>query len=237
MQANSRNDLIQAWPGVAPDAVINALAPMMDAYMARMQICNFTAHRTPERFALYNMVDSVLPFLDGRITLPDRSLVADIGTGGGFPGVPLAALFPLSSFSLFDSVGKKLRIIDEVCEEVGIKNVQTHQLRLEEYGQGAGRETFDVVTSRAVAHWTTLLELALPLLKIGGYFYAWQGEKIFEELEAKDAALRFLGGKFEATREYDLGEGGKRYLVVIKKTHKTPADYPRDYSIMVKRPL
>lgn len=240
MQANSRDDLVQAWPKTTPQAAepqLDALGRMMDAYMARMQICNFTAHRTPERFALYNVIDSVAPFLDGSMDIPEGAQVADIGTGGGFPGVPLAVLQPAANFELFDSVGKKLKVIDEVCEEIGLTNVRTQNGRLEEYAQGNGREFFDVVTSRAVAHWTTLLELALPLVKVGGVFYAYQGEKILEELEASESVIRFLGGKLEKAMTYDLGEGGKRYLVIIRKDHKTPEDYPRMYGMMLKKPL
>lgn len=240
MQANSSNNLLQAWPQAASKATetqLAALGKMMDAYMARMQVCNFTAHRTPERFALYNVIDSIQPFIEGQIIIADGAQVADIGTGGGFPGVPLAVLQPMADFFLFDSVGKKLKIINEVCQEIGVTNVKTLNGRIEEYAQQKGREYFDVVTSRAVAHWTILLELALPLLKVGGIFYAYQGERILEELAASEATIRFLGGTLETTTTYDLGEGGKRHLVIIRKGHKTPKDYPRSYGAMLKKPL
>ena len=241
MQANSRDDIIKAWPTTAAQPApeeLDRLGAMMAAYMELLPRVNITAHKTPERFALYNVVDSVLPLTAGLLDIPQGAQVADIGTGGGFPGVPHAVLRPDVHFHLFDSVGKKLKIIDEVCAQTGTKNVKTYSLRLEEYGQAEGRGRFDVVTSRAVAHWTILLELALPLLKVGGVFYAYQGEKIFSELEASESVIRFLGGQLEGTTSYDLGEeAGRRYIVTIRKDHATPGDYPRIYGMMLKKPL
>lgn len=238
MQVNSRETLTTLWPSSVPAPDLQPMALMMDAYFALLPTCNITAHKTPERFALYNIIDSILPLQKGLMSLPEGARVADIGTGGGFPGVPLSLLCPQVSFHLFDSVGKKLRVIDAVCEEQGITNVQTFHTRLEEYGQGAGRAYYDVVTSRAVAHWTTLLELALPLLKVGGTLYAYQGEKIFDDLRQHEKVALALGGQVEETTSYTLSEdAGERYIVKVTKVRPTPKAYPRSFATMKKDPL
>lgn len=240
MQANSFKVLQDAFLTVhasVPSGVMERLARMMDAYMERMEVCNFTAHRTPERFAPMHVVDSLLPVLTGALTVRSGDKVADIGTGGGFPGMPLAVLHPEATFHLFDSVAKKLRVVEEVARTLDLTHLQTHHGRLEEYGQGTFRGAFDVVTSRAVAPWTTLLELALPLLKVGGTFYAYQGEKIFGDLDAKPEVPAMLGARVEDVRSYTLAENGNRYIVVCTKQEKTPRLYPRSAALLVKHPL
>ncbi|PIV89959.1 16S rRNA (guanine(527)-N(7))-methyltransferase RsmG [Candidatus Gracilibacteria bacterium CG17_big_fil_post_rev_8_21_14_2_50_48_13] len=240
MQANSFNVLLKTFEhlGKRPtDAQLAMLSHMMDAYMERIHLCNFTAHRTEERFALFNMADSVLPVLLGLMQFQDGMKVADIGTGGGFPGVPFAGLFPKVQFDLFDSVGKKLRIIEDVAKVCSLTNLHTCHGRLEEYGQKQARASYDMVTSRAVAHWTTLLELGLPLLKVGGTMYAYQGEKIFADLDEKPEVPEILGARVQDIRPYSLAENGNRYIVVLTKVAPTPRMYPRMASLLIKSPL
>lgn len=205
-------------------------------YFKHINDFNFTAHCTREDFEKFNIDDSIIPFQKGLIPIEHGMRVCDIGTGGGFPGMPLAVLNPEIKFLLIDSVQKKLTLIDTIVKELEMKNVQTLHSRLEEVGQSQLRETFDVVVSKAVAKWSTLLELALPLVSIGGYFYAYQGKAIFEELEKNKSVIEKLGGAFEETFDYNIGDE-KRYIVKVKKIRPTQRAFPRKAPLPKDNPL
>lgn len=162
--------------------------------------------------------------------------VADLGTGGGFPGIPLAITHPDVEFTLIDSVAKKLRCVDDFSEKLWLKNVKTLAGRAEEIGQNKEyRESFDFVVSRATAYFPTLLEYVIPLLKVGGVFAAYKLDDKDELKSARKALVR-LGAKIEVVKNYRLGEQ-KRTIVFIVKIRNTDKKYPRKVGVPLKAPI
>lgn len=161
----------------------------------------------------------------------------DVGTGAGFPGLPLAIVYPEIKVTLLDSLNKRIRFLQTVADELELKNVTAIHERAEEGArQKALRENFDVAVSRAVANLSTLTEYCLPFVKCGGSFIAYKSVKIDEELPSAEKALKILGGKCreaEAFRLFDM----ERTLVVIEKIKKTPGAYPRKAGTPSKSPL
>lgn len=165
--------------------------------------------------------------------------VADIGTGAGFPGIPLKILNRDMKLLLTDSVSKKIAFVRKVVERLGLEEVEMLQERAEDIGrQEKYREKFDLVVSRAVASMNVLLEYCLPLVKPGGSFLAMKGPGVGEEILNAGNALEKLGGKIIESRQIRLPiSGDERNLVMVKKITPTPAPYPRRAGIPAKRPL
>lgn len=180
-------------------------------------------------------VTSVLPPGAGE---PPYAIV-DIGAGAGFPGLPLKVLWPHSHLTLIESVGKKAAFLEHLVEVLDLNNVTVLNARAEEAGQAAAlRATYDLALARAVAGLATLLEYALPLLRLGGTFVAYKGQEVEEEIEAAGAALDVLGGRLAQVRPVSLpGLEGPRHLVVVGKVAPTPERYPRRPGRPAKRPL
>lgn len=189
---------------------------------------NLTAIKDREMFRVKHIEDSL-----SCIQLPEydnAKRVADLGTGGGFPGIPLAIASPEKKFVLIDSLRKRLKIIDELCEELDIKNVMTVHARAEELGNDKEhREKYDVCVSRAVARLNMLVEWGLPLVKLNGAMIAFKGLKAEEEVEEAKKAIKILGGRLDRIYKYSLGseEAQSHSLVIIKKENNTPKKYPR----------
>jgi 16S rRNA (guanine527-N7)-methyltransferase len=165
--------------------------------------------------------------------------LADLGSGGGFPGLPLKIAFPQLDVTLVDSVSKKVRFMEEVIGELALAGARTVDARIETVGQQADhREAFDVVTARAVAYMPVLAEYMLPLCKVGGLCVAMKGDSA--QREAGDAANAFaaLGGALREIKRVDLpGVEEGHYLIVIEKLHPTPEAYPRRIGKPAKSPL
>lgn len=192
---------------------------------------NVTAIKDPEEFYEKNIKDSLA--ITNRPEYIAAKKVLDLGTGGGFPGLPLAISSPEKDFILMDAVGKKLKVIDDVALKLGLKNVTTVHSRAEDY---VSRETFDLVVSRAVANMSTLSEYCLPFVKLGGYFIAYKTEDAKEEIAAASNAIKLLGG--ELSEIADNGEGSNGHIfVIIKKVSPSPSKYPRKAGIPSKQPL
>lgn len=192
---------------------------------------NVTAIKDPKEFMEKNILDSLS--LKGRPELENAKNILDMGTGGGFPGLPLAIAYPDKNFTLLDTVGKKLKVIDDVAQRLGISNVTTVHVRAEDY---VSRETFDLVVSRAVANMSTLSEYCLPFVKLGGYFIAYKTKDALEEIKAAEKAIKLLGG--EGYIIEDNGDGSNEHLfVIVKKIEKTPTKYPRKAGTPSKDPL
>lgn len=152
---------------------------------------------------------------------------AEVGSGGGFPSIPLKICRPDIKFTLIESVNKKCIFLEKAAEELGLENVKVLNLRAEDAGKGSLREKFDVCCARAVARLNTLLEYCAPLVKTGGSFVAYKGIADDEVKEAVHAAA-VLGMKLETFERYELpGDMGARSIVVYKKVKPTPAKYPR----------
>lgn len=197
---------------------------------------NLTNITDEAEFVKKHFADSVLIAKDEEFK--KAKTVVDIGTGGGFPGVPLAILFPEKEFVLLDSLNKRLKIIDELTESIGIKNVRTIHGRAEELAHKKEmREAFDICVSRAVANLTTLAELCLPFVKKEGMFVAYKGPGVYEELEAAEKAIEVLGGKVEKMEEANFEEGRNHKLLYIRKIKNTNKKYPRKPGEPAKNPI
>ena len=162
--------------------------------------------------------------------------VAEIGSGAGFPSIPLKIVRPDLAFTLFESVGKKCEFLSAVKEKLNLEKVNIINGRAEEFAKNDNyREKFDVVTARAVARLNILAEYCMPFVKVGGRFVSYKGDAVEEIAEAKNA-IKQLGGKIIEVKEYDLF-GAKRTLVVIEKIAKTDNKYPRSNGAIRKKPL
>lgn len=163
----------------------------------------------------------------------------DVGTGAGFPGVPLKIMFPNLKVTLLDSLLKRINFLDEVVTKLELENVELIHGRAEDYGKlDVYRETFDISTSRAVANLSSLSEICLPFVKKDGVFISYKSEKLEDELESSEQVLALLGGKINKQESFFLPETDLfRNLLVIKKMDFTPSKYPRKAGIPFKRPL
>ena len=163
--------------------------------------------------------------------------VIDVGTGAGFPGVPLKIAEPTMDITLLDSLAKRLTFLDEVIELCGLDNTRTIHARAEE-APAEFRESFDIATARAVTRLDALAELCLPLVKKGGAFVAMKGPAAAEELKEAEKAIKVLGGKVEKIHEYTIpGTDVTHRLIFIKKVGPTPKKYPRRWAQIKKSPL
>ena len=162
---------------------------------------------------------------------------ADIGTGAGFPGVPLAIARPDITVALVDSLNKRLVFLDELKEKIGLTNVYTVHGRSEDLGRDKKmRQQFDCVFSRAVARMNVLAEFDMPFVKVGGYMLAWKGPAVEEELFEAKNAISILGGENKGIYTSSI-EGKEHYIAKIKKVKPTPEKYPRQAGLPKKKPL
>lgn len=160
----------------------------------------------------------------------------DVGSGAGFPGMVLAIKNPDKQFSLVEPTLKRCHFLNDVIRLLGLSNVQVFNERAEDFAKET-RESFDVVSARAVANLTMLSELCLPLVKVGGTFITMKGQKGLEELEEAKFAIKTLGGQVIETQMSVLSDESLRYNIVIQKREKTPKKYPRNFSQIKKNPL
>jgi 16S rRNA (guanine527-N7)-methyltransferase len=163
----------------------------------------------------------------------------DVGTGAGFPGIPLKIVFPNLKITLLDSLGKRVKFLNEVIKKLGLSDITAIHGRAEDFAKPDElREKFDVCVSRAVANLSTLSEYCLPYVKSGGFFVAYKSEKINEEVKSADKAINILGGVIDEQVELTLpGSDLYRNLVRVKKIKSTPNKYPRKSGIPSKEPL
>ena len=194
---------------------------------------NLTAITSPEGIEDRHFADSLLfaaqPEVSGRLV--------DVGTGAGFPGLPLRVLEPSIRLTLLDSLNKRIQFLETVCRELDLPDVACVHARAEEFA-AEHRETFDLAVSRAVAALPVLCELCLPLVKPGGKFLAMKSVESDAELAAAQHAIAILGGAVEAVRDYAIpGTDVRHRLIVVEKVKKTPEKYPRMFAKIKKNPL
>jgi len=192
---------------------------------------NVTAIKDRDEFYHKNILDSIE--LTKLFEYQEAKEILDMGTGGGFPGLPLAIESPEKNFLLVDAVGKKLKVVEDTALKLGLKNVKTLHVRAEDFSK---KEGFDLVVSRAVANLSTLSEYCLPFVKLGGYFIAYKTSDAKEEIESAANAIKILGGEITRIEKYDEEENG-HIFVVIKKINKTPSKYPRKAGEPSKKPI
>lgn len=196
---------------------------------------NLTAIVEPKEVILKHFVDS----LTISKFLKDGDKLIDVGTGAGFPGIPNKIFNENLNVTLLDSLKKRTIFLDEVINELELKNIKSMHSRVEEFAQNKEyREKFDVATSRAVAQLNILLEYMLPLVKVGGICICMKGSEIEEELNNAKNALQILGGEIEKIESFELADSEmKRNLVIIRKVRNTPNKYPRKAGTPNKEPL
>ncbi len=191
---------------------------------------NLTSIDDPDQIRIKHFEDS----LTIKSYINDGMKVLDIGSGAGFPGIPLRIEKDFD-LTLIDSVNKKVNFMNQVIDELDLKNTRAIHVRAEDYAK-EHREEFDMVISRAVANLSTLSEYALPFLKVGGIFIAMKGPKAEEEYEDAQNALKILGGELINIDTLDL-YGNTRKNILIKKVRSTKKKYPRDKNLPKKKPL
>ena len=196
---------------------------------------NLTAITEPEEIIKKHFIDS----LTIKKYIRDNTSIIDVGTGAGFPGIPLNIISTDCKIVLLDALNKRLNFLNEVIKQDNLKNIETVHFRAEEAGKNKlYREKFDVATSRAVAPLNILVEYLLPLVKIGGKCICMKGSNIEEELESSKKAISILGGKIETIEEFCLpGTDMVRNIIVITKINSTPAKYPRKAGTPSKEPI
>lgn len=196
---------------------------------------NLTAITDPDGIAVKHFADSVSALTAAEFESGAR--VLDVGTGAGFPGLPLLIVRPDLKLTMLDSTAKKLKYVSSAAESLGLSPEILHA-RAEEAGRKPEyREGFDIVCSRAVAALNVLCEYCLPFVKVGGCFIAMKAAKAGEEIEQAQAAIKLLGGKIIAEKTFKLSDGGERNLIVIKKISHIPPKYPRVSAQIAKKPL
>ncbi len=192
---------------------------------------NLTSITEFEDVVMKHFIDSVLPF--AMFDIPEGASFIDVGTGAGFPSLPLLIVRPDLKGTLCDSLGKRCTYLEMALGKVGV-NAEVIHARGEELGRKR-REQYDYATARAVAALPVLTELCLPFVKVGGRFVALKS--VNEEVKAAENSVKQLGGKLDKMLDYKLPNGDGRRLVIIKKISQTPTKYPRSYANITKKPL
>lgn len=198
---------------------------------------NLTAITEDEEVIKKHFIDCMKAFKSSAIK--NAKTVIDVGTGAGFPGMPIAILNPNCKVTLLDSLNKRINFLNTVVRELNLKNVTTIHSRAEDGARKAElREQFDVATSRAVANMAVLSEFCMPYVKKGGYFVALKGPAIDEEINDSGNAIKILGGKLRGIIEVEIeGTDLKHNIVEVEKVNNCPKTYPRKAGTVTKKPL
>ena len=229
-------NLSQYLPTLSPEHIAK-LEQLADVFLNWNQKLNLSAIRDRDGVLLKHLIDSllVLPFEPIR----DGDKVLDMGTGGGFPGLALAVVYPDALFTLVDSTEKKVKAVAAMAKHLGLKNVRCLVGRAEELGRERNlREHFDVVVARAVAPFAVLLEYCLPFVRVGGRFIAYQGPEMAHGWQKYRSVARELGSEFGGVWNAVLPiENAQRCFIPVLKKTKLSAQYPRKTGIPRKNPL
>lgn len=197
---------------------------------------NLTAITDDEGIAIKHFLDCLL--VSKVADFKDGARIIDVGTGAGFPGLVIAAAYPHVNVTLLDSTGKKLKAVESIAEQMGVKNVRIVHARAEEAGKNSEfREKFDFATARAVAELRVLLEYTLPFVRKDGFFLSLKGSSAKEEINCADGSLRTLGGKIHSVNDFVLPGGDKRSIIEVKKISQSSPRYPRPSAQIAKKPL
>lgn len=202
------------------------------------KVMNLTGITEYDEVLLKHFVDS-LCFNPNKLIKSDKISLIDVGTGAGFPGLPIKIAYDNVDVVLLDSLNKRIKFLDEVITKLGLKNIKTIHSRAEDGGRNKDlREKFDIAISRAVANLASLAEYNLPFVKVGGYFVAMKSGEIDEEATNAKKAISLLGGEIEKIEKFQLPNSDiDRSLVIVKKVKATSKKYPRKAGLPTKEPL
>lgn len=209
----------------------------MDLVLCWNKNVNLTSITDKNEFITKHFIDSIAICSFPQMNKVKR--VIDVGTGAGFPGIPLAIVYPDKEFLLIDSLNKRIKIIDEISSVIGLTNVTIMHGRAEDLAHiKEYREQFDLCVSRAVAKLAVLSELCLPFVKVGGWFAAYKSEGIEREIEESHNSYKLLGGQLDKNDSISMeGFGLDHRILMIKKINNTPTKYPRKAGTPAKNPL
>ncbi|HEY8892425.1 MAG TPA: 16S rRNA (guanine(527)-N(7))-methyltransferase RsmG [Clostridium sp.] len=198
---------------------------------------NLTAIKEDEEIIKKHFIDSMKVFKFDQ--LKNAKSVIDIGTGGGFPGIPMKIIKPEINIVLLDSLNKRIKFLNEVIKDLQLENIKAIHGRAEDFAQEFQyREKFDIAVSRAVANLTVLSEFCIPYVKVGGYFVAMKGPAVEDEIKLSKNAIRMLGGKIEHIEKVYIEDSDLNHnLVIIKKIAGTQKKYPRKAGMVTRNPL
>lgn len=202
------------------------------------KVMNLTSITEFEEVIHKHFVDSVVNF-EKMVDNSKKIMLIDVGTGAGFPGIPIKIVYPSVKVVLLDSLNKRIKFLQEVIEELRLEDIVTVHSRAEDAGRnGEYREKFDYCVSRAVANLATLSEYCLPFVKLGGYFISYKAGEIEDELEQSKNAIQLLGAKIEKQENFILPDTDiHRTMIYIKKIRPTSQRYPRKSGMPSKDPL
>lgn len=231
------NDGIKEFELSLSDTQVQQFMMYYELLIEQNKVMNLTAITAFDEVCIKHFLDSIS--LCKAIDCTQEYTVIDIGTGAGFPGIPLKIVFPNLKITLLDSLGKRVKFLDEVIAYLGLYDVQTIHGRAEDFAKpDVLREQFDICVSRAVANLSTLSEYCIPYVKEGGYFVSYKSEKLSEEVSAAKKAIEILGGKVVTQHEFLLPNSDiYRTLLKIQKIAPTPKKYPRKAGLPSKDPL
>lgn len=230
-----RDILVQGLDALGLDkSRIPALEQFSAFMLERNQVMNLTAITEPKDIAALHLLDSLALIPAAGL---EAEQIVDVGTGAGFPGMPLAIVRPSLRVTLLDSLGKRVDFLKETCKTLKLDNTECVHARAEEFAV-ARREIFDAAVSRAVAALPVLCELSLPLVRIGGRMLAMKPSHTEEEIRQAESAVRILGGRLEWVKDYTIPTTDVVHRVIcIQKVSPTPKKYPRRFALIKKSPL
>lgn len=217
------------------DEQIKNFYDFMNLLIEKNKVMNLTGITEPKEVILKHFIDSltILKYID------KDNIVIDVGTGAGFPGLPLKLSDNSLEMTLLDSLNKRINFLNEVIEQTSLDKIKTIHGRAEDYGKNAEyREKYDIATSRAVAPTNVLLEYMMPFIKVGGKCICMKGSNCDDEIEGAKIAIKKLGGQIEKIEKFNLpNSDNNRTILIIKKVKKTDSQYPRNAGIPTKKPL
>lgn len=217
------------------DSQLNAFETYYDMLIDRNKVMNLTAITEFDEVMDKHFLDSV--YLFRSIKLEADYKLIDIGTGAGFPGIPLKIVFPELKITLLDSLNKRVGFLNDVIEELNLNNIEAIHGRAEDIARNKSyRASYDIAVSRAVANLSTLSEYCLPFVKIGGKFVSYKSGDCADEVDNAKAAIHLLGGKINKIDEFSYSNNSRSFIV-IDKVMNTSNKYPRKAGLPSKKPL
>jgi 16S rRNA (guanine527-N7)-methyltransferase len=228
---------VESWGGTLTDKQLEQFANYYDLLIEMNRVMNLTSITDYDEVYVKHFYDSLV--LGKYFQMEKVKSIIDVGTGAGFPGIPLKIAYPHLRLVLLDSLKKRVNFLEDVVKKLELQDVRCVHGRAEEWGRKKGyRESFDLVTARAVAKLSVLAEYCLPFARVGGWMIAMKGADVAQEVSEAELALRKLGKESVQPISFSLPEGmGERHLLIIKKGKSTPSTYPRRPGIPAKQPI